>query len=178
MPAYRAEEPVAHFCTFTVLEWLPLFIDRRYGDLIFDSLRYCRAHKRLCVNAYVLMPNHLHLIAGSEADLHPIMRDFKRFTSRSVHELMKGDGRTTLLSWLSQATEPARQAKGELGLWRPGFHPQAIYTERVFRQKLRYLHENPVRKGLVTQPEDWWYSSARIEAGLPDAPMDVDPWSA
>ena len=135
MPGYRADEAVAYFCTITVLEWLAVFIDRRYCDPMFDSLRYCRAHKDLWVNAYVLMPNHLHLIAGTNAELQPIMRDFKRFTSRSIHE-------------------------------------------RVFRQKLRYLHENPVRKGLVTRPEDWWYSSARIEAALPDAPMGIDPWYA
>lgn len=178
MPGYRADEAVAYFCTITVLEWLPVFIDRRYCDPMFDSLRYCRAHKDLWVNAYVLMPNHLHLIAGTNAELQPIMRDFKRFTSRSIHDLLKADGRATLLKWLSQATEPARRAKGELALWQPGFHPQAIRTERVFRQKLRYLHENPVRKGLVTRPEDWWYSSARIEAALPDAPMGIDPWYA
>jgi REP element-mobilizing transposase RayT len=176
MPGYRADEPVAYFCTVTVLEWLPIFIDRRYCDPIFDSLRHCRAHKGLQVNAYVLMPNHLHMIAGTAGELHPIIRDFKRFTSRTIHERLEADGRTTLLQWLSQATEPARRGRGELGLWRPGFHPQGIHTQHVFRQKLRYMHDNPVRKGLVTSPTDWRCSSARIEAGCGDAPMDVDPW--
>jgi putative transposase len=178
MPRYRADAHLAYFCTITTLEWLPVFLDRRYADPIFESLRYCRREKALKVIAYVLMPNHLHLIAGCDRDLHPPIRDFKRFTSRAVHDLLKTDGRHTLLRWLSEATEPGRRAAGELGLWQLGFHPEAIVSDRVFQQKLRYLHENPVRKGLVVSPQDWWYSSARIEAGLRDAPMDVDPWTS
>jgi putative transposase len=124
------------------------------------------------------MPNHLHLIVGTDTDLHPVIRDFKRFTSRSIHDVLRADKRTTLLDWLSRATEPARRAKGEVGFWQSGFHPQAIHTERIFRQKLRYMHENPVRKGLVAKAEDWLHSSARIEAGIEDAPRDIDPWWA
>ncbi|MHC4797569.1 MAG: REP-associated tyrosine transposase, partial [Planctomycetota bacterium] len=167
---------VAYLCTITILEWLPILTESRYCNPIIDSLKYCRNKKNLCVMAYVIMPNHIHLIAASDHDIHTIMRDFKRFTSRSIHDLLKEDNRNTLLRWLSEATEPARRAKGELSLWQSGFHPKAILSEKVFQQKLRYIHENPVRKGLVTHPADWWYSSARIEAGLPDAPMDVDSW--
>ncbi len=178
MPRYRADEHLAYFCTITVLEWLPVFIDRRYAEPIFDSLRYCRRQKGLKVMGYVLMPNHLHLIAGCDGHVQPVIRDFKRYTSRTVHDLLKADSRHSLLRWLSEATEPGRRAAGELGLWQPGFHPQAIISEAVFEQKLRYLHDNPFRKGLVVSPQDWWYSSARIAAGSRDAPMDVDPWDA
>lgn len=176
MTRYRADEPLAYFCTVAVLDWVPLFIDRRYCEPVIESLRHCRRHKGLRVMAYVLMPNHLHMIAGADGDLHAIVRDFKRFTSRAVHDRLREDGRSTLLRWLLDASEPARRARGEIGLWQPGFHPQAVASQAVFTQKLRYIHENPVRKGLVAAAHDWWYSSARIEAGLPDAPMDVEAW--
>jgi hypothetical protein len=88
------------------------------------------------------------------------MRDFKRFTSRSVHDLLIADERTTLLSWLRSAMESGRRERGEFSLWKSGFHPQALYSEKVLLQKLEYLHNNPVRKGLVVRPEDWRFGSA------------------
>ena len=120
------------------------------------------------------MPNHLHLIAGSDDDLHAIMRDFKRFTSRTIHERLVEDGRKTILTWMADAVEWARGARGEFSLWRPGFEPRAIYADKVFKQKLDYLHNNPVRKGLVSKPQDWWYSSASFYEGREDVCMPVD----
>jgi len=174
MSRYRADENLPHFCTITVLDWLPVFIEARYIDPLLDSLRFCRANKGLQLFAYVVMPHHLHLICAAGEQLHIVMRDFKRFTSRQIHDRMKADGRDTLLEWLKLATQRARADRDELGLWQDGFHPQATTTRPVFEQKLRYLHENPVRKGLVRTPEEWWYSSARCYAGLKDCAMDVD----
>ncbi len=161
MGRYRADENLPYFCTITVLDWFPIFIDQRYIEPIFDRLRYCRDNKGLRVHALVVMPNHLHMIASADGDVHVIMRDFKRYTSRSIHDRLKEDGRETLVGWLRQSTAFARRGKGELGLWRPGFHPQAIYSRGVLDQKMGYLQANPVRKGLVASPADWRYSSAR-----------------
>lgn len=151
MARYEATENLPHFCTITVLDWIPVFIDARYIDPLIDSLRFCRAEKGLQLFAFVVMPNHLHLIAAGN-DLHAMMRDFKRFTSRTIHERLLADGRTTVLQWLERGAQSARRTRGEFSFWRDGFHPQEIAGQSVFEQKLRYLHENPVRKGLVTAP--------------------------
>ena len=119
------------------------------------------------------MPNHLHLIAAAD-DLHAMMRDFKRFTSRTIHDRLLADGRKTVLSWLEQAAQRARRQRGEFSFWEDGFHPQAISTAAVLQQKLRYLHENPVRKGLVAVPEDWRYSSASWYAERSEFCMEMD----
>jgi len=174
MPRYRADEHLPYFCTITILEWLPVFIDSRYIDPIIDSLGFCRSHKGLQLFAFVVMPSHLHLIAGSDDDLHAIMRDFKRFTSRTIHDRLLEDGRKTLLTWLAQAAEAARGRRSEFSLWRPGFEPRAIHWHKVFKQKLDYLHRNPVRKRLVSRPEDWFYSSASFYAGDEPVCMPVD----
>ena len=50
-------------------------------------------------------------------------------------------------------------------MWQEGFHPQQIISEDMLHQKVNYLHHNPVRIGVVEQPEDWVYSSARDYAG-------------
>ena len=49
----------------------------------------------------------------------------------------------------------------KIKIWQDEYHPEAIYSEKWFHQKLNYMHENPVRKGFVLHPEDWKYSSAR-----------------
>jgi REP element-mobilizing transposase RayT len=170
MPRYQAHEDFPHFCTITVLDWVPVFIDERYARPLLESLRFCREKKGLRLYAYVVMPNHLHLIARADGGLHPVMRDFKRFTSRSVHDFLIADERTTLLSWLRSAMEPGRRERGEFSLWKSGFHPQALYSEKVLLQKLEYLNNNPVRKGFVGRPEDWRFGSASENRIL-----EVDP---
>ncbi len=174
MARYRADEHLPYFCTITVLDWVPVLIEARYIDPIIESLRFCREHKRLELFAFVVMPNHVHLIAAAGEHLHPVIRDFKRFTSRMIHDWLREDGCGTYLGWLEAATQCARRQRGELGLWQDGFHPQALYSRNVFEQKLNYLHENPVRKGLVHRPEDWWYSSAPFYDGRNDVCMEVD----
>ncbi len=173
MVRYRADENLPYFCTITVLDWTPVFIEQRYIDPLVESLSYCRTNKGLRLFAYVVMPNHLHLIAAAD-DLHALMRDFKRFTSRTIHERLLADARRTVLSWLEQAAQGARRQRGEFSFWADGFHPQAISTSAVLEQKLRYLHENPVRKGLVGAAEDWWYSSASWYAGRRECRLEMD----
>jgi len=177
MPRYQATEHLPHFSTITALDWIPVFVDARYIDPLLESLAFCRANKSLHLFAFVVMPNHIHLIAAAE-DLHAVMRDFKRYTSRTIHERLVQDQRETILEWLQRAAQRARRERGEFSFWQDGFHPQAIYSRSVFEQKLRYLHENPVRKGLVDAPEDWRYSSAGWYAGRESAglAMDVLDW--
>lgn len=174
MPRYVANENLPYFCTITVLDWLPVLVEARCVDPILDNLRFCRASKGLSVYAFVVMPNHMHLICSAGEQRQAVMRDFKRFTSHQIHERLKSDGRATVLEWLRLATQRARRARDELGLWQDGFHPQAIWSREVFLQKLDYLHANPCRKGLVQRPEQWWYSSAAFLAGERAYPMDVD----
>jgi len=173
MPRYRADENLPYFCTLTVRDWTPIFIDSRYIDPLIESLRYCRAHKALELFAFVVMPNHLHLIAAAP-DLHAVMRDYKRFTSRTIHDRLIADQRTTILKWLNSAAQSARRDRDEFSFWDDGFHPEALYSPDVLAQKLRYLHDNPVRKGLVASPQDWHYSSARWYAGLDGHCLELD----
>jgi putative transposase len=173
MARYHADQNLPYFCTITVLEWTPVLIEARYIEALIESLSFSREKKGLSLFAYVVMPNHLHLIAAAD-DLHAMMRDFKRFTSHEIHDRLMADGRQTVLSVLEHAAQRARRQRGEFSFWEDGFHPQAIATRVMLEQKLRYLHENPVRKGLVAAPEDWWYSSAAWYAGRRDGPMALD----
>lgn len=157
--SYRhyADGEYLYFVTSTIIEWTPLFLSHRHFDILLDGLIHCRRHKGLRVHAYVLMPNHFHAIVSSEpTDALPgIMRDLKRHTSTRLQECLREDRAEFLLRLLRMASAPSR-----LHIWRDGYHPEAIFTQKFFRQKLDYLHDNPVRKGYVRAPQDWLYSSA------------------
>jgi REP element-mobilizing transposase RayT len=80
MVRYQAGENLPYFCTITILDWVPIFMEHRYIDPLIDSLAFCRANKGPQLFAYVVMPDHVHLIAAAD-DLHALFRDFQRFTA-------------------------------------------------------------------------------------------------
>jgi len=78
--------------------------------------------------------------------------------------------------WLLKQFEffkSVHKSKSQHQVWQEGFHPQAITAEDMLRQKLEYIHYNPVRIGLVDRPEDWRYSSARNYLGQ-DGVLEID----
>lgn len=71
-----------HYLTLTTVGWVDVFTRKRYCDILLDSLAYCQREKGLILYAYVIMSNHLHLIAQTKetSRLSDILRDFKKFT--------------------------------------------------------------------------------------------------
>ena len=161
MERYRIVEDVGlYYVTFTVVEWLPVFINETACRIVTESLNFCIRHKYLKVNAYVIMPTHLHAILfdvefNSERLKHTL-DDMRKFTGRQ------------LLDYSAQYLPKsfADVFKGHAGedrqrrFWQPTQHPVGIFSERVWKQKMDYLHYNPCRKGLVLRPADWRFSSA------------------
>ncbi len=152
-----------HFVTYTIINWLPLFSDPALAQIILDSLKFLQDHQRLTLHGYVIMENHLHLIA---ADLSAQIAAFKSFTARSLIERLKQHNQNT---WLTQLIMGKRLHKTTqtYQLWQEGSHPQAIFNEVIFHQKLDYIHYNPVRRGYVDEPAHWRYSSSRNYLGMP-----------
>ena len=77
-----------HFVTCTVVGWMPVFTRPQTTDIVLDSLRFLQEHDRLTLFGYVLLENHLHLVAGAE-DLSKEIGDFKSFTARNVIDYLK-----------------------------------------------------------------------------------------
>ena len=164
----------AYFVTSTLVEWLPVFIDEVYCNIVIDSLKFMRGKKGVQLNAFVIMPTHLHLTVwpDEKVNLSNAMRDFKRFTSQAISTQLEKDGRELFLRVLGK-NAPGR-AGSEYRVWQEGFHPEAIYSGKFARQKLDYIHNNPVRKGLVDSPAHWRYSSARNYELNDHSVMEVD----
>ncbi|MBI2429048.1 MAG: transposase [Ignavibacteriales bacterium] len=158
---YHADLP--HFVTCTVVNWLPIFSHPYLAQVLLDSLTFLQNEKRLCVYGYVILENHLHLIASSP-DLSKELGDFKSFTAVTIVRLLNERHMRSLLDELRRH-KLAHKTDREHQVWQEGSHPQEIISETMFRQKLNYIHNNPVRRGYVSDPLHWRYSSAENYAG-------------
>jgi REP element-mobilizing transposase RayT len=151
--------------------WLPVFTRARYLDIITTSLSFCRQQKELRLHAYVILDNHLHLVVSAD-NLSQVIRDFKRHTAREILGVAQQENKLWLLKQF-EFFKSAHKINSQHQVWQEGFHPQAITTEDMLRQKLDYVHYNPVRLGLIDRPEDWRYSSARNYFGQ-DGVLEID----
>jgi putative transposase len=142
---FLAEDTCPYFITATTINWLPLFSNPEIACNLLDSLCYLVDRRRITLFAYVIMENHLHLIAAA-SNLSAEIARFKSFTARrSVdYYLSCGDEFT-----LKQLALHKRKHKTDrpYQFWQEGSHPQRILDEGMMAQKLEYLHHNPVWRG-------------------------------
>ncbi|MFH1140034.1 MAG: transposase [Pseudomonadota bacterium] len=112
---------------------------------------------------YVILENHIHIVARSR-NLGADIQRFKAFTAKKIMEYLQTRRESTIVRLLENLK---RQYKTDstYQVWEEGSHPQIIADETILRQKLEYIHFNPVKRGYVDLPEHWRYSSARNYAG-------------
>jgi len=147
-----------YFTTSTIVEWIPIFTNEDIFQIISDSLNYCIKEKELKIYSYVIMPNHLHLIASAK-DFSESMKSFKRHTAKEIIQYLKKSDCEWVLNQL-HFFKKKNKLESEYQVWQEGFHPQLISSYKMLNQKMQYIHRNPVRKGFVNEMECWKYSSA------------------
>ena len=153
------------FITFTCSHWLPLFELTSSYDLVYKWFDYLKQEGHY-INAYVIMPNHIHAIIGfrkSNKSINKIIGDGKRFMSYDIVKRLKEQNHTDVLLQLSNyvnKTEADRKKKHKI--FEPSFDWKLIYTDKFMLQKLDYIHLNPCRSKLLlaNNPIDYVYSSA------------------
>jgi REP element-mobilizing transposase RayT len=158
-----------HYVTFQMVQWADLFTRQVYRDIVVDSLRYCQQQKGLEIYAFVIMSNHVHLLARSQNDnLSDIIRDFKRHTSKQVIETIQQmpESRRQWLLMIFRYAARGHKRNNEYRVWTHESHAEEIFSNTFIEQKIDYIHNNPVRSGIVVKPEDYLYSSARNYAEL------------
>ena len=170
-----------HFLTFSCYRRRPLFRNEVYCDLFLKILERVRRRYRLVVLGYVVMPEHVHLLVSEPQ---------RGTLSTAIQALKLGLVRSLLCSGGSAVAEDPRSRKngetwgtltcgtltpGTLTLgtlaagtpihphrfWQARFYDFNVWTERKRIEKLRYIHRNPVERGLVASPEQWRWSSFR-----------------
>ena len=171
---YKIYEPThPHFITCTILHWIPIFTRVETTQIVFDSLKYLQKNNNLKIYAYVILENHLHLIAQSDDIAKDIAR-FKSFTAREIIDYLKSKNVKTILEQLS-FYKKAHKIDREFQLWQEGSQPKLIQGEEMMRNKINYIHNNPVKRGYVDEAWHWRYSSARDYDGI-NGLIDIERW--
>ena len=151
----RLEEWPAYF-TATNLEWLPVLQDDQAKQIIIESLRFLIENTRARIYAYVVMSNHIHLIWQPICpQTHKSLQlSFMKFTAQQMKFYLEVHDQQLLEKCRVNAKDRIYQ------IWERNPHVFELFTPAVTYQKLHYIHENPVRAGLVKSAADYEFSSA------------------
>ena len=160
-----------YFTTTTVIDWMDVFTRPQYKHIVVESLGYCQENKGLDIYAWVLMTNHLHMIVGirGENTIGDLLRDFKKFTSKKIVKAIQDNQQESRKNWMMNRFwfRGANDKKiTNYRFWLEDNHVEQLYSYDFYKQKLDYIHLNPVRQEIVQDPSDYLYSSARNYAGM------------
>jgi putative transposase len=146
-----------HFITCSCYQRRPLLAAPHRRDLFLEILEHAREDYRFIVIGYVVMPEHFHLLISEpeKGDPSVVMKVVKqRFSHRVLNHLRRQAAPGRL--W-ANALEQSQ-------VWQRRFYDYNVRTEQKRVEKLRYIHRNPVKRGLVAEPDQWAWSSYRAYA--------------
>ncbi|MFK5976953.1 MAG: transposase [Sulfurovum sp.] len=162
---YKIYEPThPHFVTCTVLHWLPIFTNQTSVQIIIDCLKFLQNKDNLKIYAFVILENHLHMVIQSD-DLPKTMESFKKYTANEILKLLKEKNIQTLLEQFKFYKKAHKKDK-EYQIWQEGYQPKLIQNSAIMKNKIEYIHNNPIKRGFVDEPWHWKYSSARDYEGM------------
>jgi putative transposase len=164
----------AHELTFSCYRRYPLLSKDRTRDWMLAAIRQAREKHAFDLWAYVVMPEHVHLLIrprGSSYDISSILRSLKW----PVAHRALGYLRKRAPGWIVRLTERDEVSRPSAHFWQPGgeFDRNAD-RDRTALAIVEYIHFNPVRRELARAPEDWRWSSAGWYAGRRDVPRAMD----
>jgi len=167
---YRTQPDKLYYVTMTVVGWIDVFTRRDYVNIVYDSIRFCQTHKGLRVYAYVVMPNHVHLICDAgERNLNDVLRDMKSFTAKAILGAIAANAQESRREWMLHMFGYHGRGSTQntkFQFWQHGSHPIELYSHDVIWQKIQYAHRNPVKAGIVSEPEHYLHSSAHADREL------------
>ena len=154
-----------------MVEWVDALSRPYYKDMLLESLKYCQENKGFIIYAYVIMNNHVHLIASADEgyNLSDILRDMKKFSSKKLLKTIEEnaqESRKRWMLWLFRSNGERNSNNDKYQFWQQDNHPVCLDNNAMIDQRLNYLHNNPVAEGIVEEPEHYIYSSARDYAGI------------
>jgi putative transposase len=157
------DSPV-YYLTSVPTKRLPVFQTEKLKNLMCGALDEARTSATLLLFAYVIMPDHIHLLIGSARKPSEVVRYVNGISSRRTVDFLKASGYESSLAKLKHSTGPRRH---KYSLWDHHPNVKLVTTENGFIEKANYIHQNPVRAGLVERAEDYRWSSIRCWQGKP-----------
>ena len=167
----------AYFITITIICWIDVFSRLEQKYLLVNSLKYCHREKGLVIYAYCIMTNHVHLLCRARDGqiLSDIVRDFKKFTSKKIIDniLKHPESRREWMLDLFQKACAHLRRDQKYKVWQNGCHAEIARSNWFIKQKINYIHNNPVVDKVVASPEDYIFSSASNYADL-ESELEVE----
>jgi REP element-mobilizing transposase RayT len=159
-----SDDATPHFITFTIVGWIDVFSNELYKEKMIESMKYCLKHKGLILHAWIIMTNQVHMIVSTkDAKICDIVRDMKKFTSKKIIALIQENEKENRKNWMLNIfsfTGKGNSSNKDYQFWKQDYHPIELCSSEQIIQKLKYLHEYPVRSGLVWEAKQYKYSSA------------------
>jgi len=159
----------ARFLTFSCRDRMPLFSEDDSRRTFVDDLEATRRTHSISLLAWVLMPEHVHLCAvpNTPGAVRQFVKHLKGAVARHVLAGWRGVKDARLDSCLD--------GRGRHVFWQPGGgYDRLVRDTDELREKVEYIHTNPVKRGIVRHPVDWPWSSARWYAGDRTGPVNID----
>jgi REP element-mobilizing transposase RayT len=151
-----------YYITFTILGWRKIFNNKKYYNLIYKWFDYIKDAYGNKIHGYVIMPNHLHIliyISDRSPVLSKLIFNVKRFLAYGIVKLLEEGGEYELLKYFY---DNKKKIKAKHKVFEDRYDSLLIQTEKLFLEKLNYIHNNPCQEkwGLAEYPEEYKHSSA------------------
>jgi putative transposase len=168
------DEGHAHYLTFSCYRRLPLLSRDRSRQWFIDALIAARDKLDFDIWAYVIMPEHAHVLVWPRRKVYriqSILAAIKRPVAVKAKQFLIDTQRN---DWLQRLTV-RKGRRMVFRLWQSGGgFDENLWNEQPVANVIDYIDDNPRRRGLVIRATDWWWSSARWHAGERDGPLAVD----
>jgi len=163
----------AYYLTSVTHDRLPIFRKDEIKRVVTDAFDEARRSAGFLIFAYVIMPDHTHILTDNARDMKDVLRFINGISAKRVIDHLKNNG---FESSIAKLRIQERENKHKHSVYE--HHPNALRVtgEDAFMQKVNYIHLNPVRAGLVERPDEYLYSSARQwhRRAADDEPLIVD----
>lgn len=177
---YKFVNPEAvYFVTATVVDWADIFTRNIYRDILLDSFRFCQKNQGLQIHAWVLMPNHFHMICSciNNNELGMVFKNIKSFTAIRIIDAILNNPKESRKHWMLDIFEKngaQNKSNYRFQFWQHENHPIFLdHYSNSYIDRLNYIHQNPVRAGFVTEAQHWLYSSAMDYYGTEKGLLEI-----
>ena len=169
------------FISGAVAERIPLFrIFPQANEVLLANLDFYRDKYGYSLRGYVIMPDHYHLLLSVRAgtSLPDLLRDFKSQVGRQILRGLRHSGKESLMKRFELSKPRKRNKDPHHRVLQHDNDVVEFFTREIYLGKLRYMHDNPVKKGLAAHPQGWPYSSWRAYHTGEDGPIRIDKLGA
>ena len=166
----------AHFLTFTCYKELPLLTRERTKCWLIEAIIKTKEKYKYAIWAYVIMPEHVHLLIYPLAESYNIslfLKTLKQSVARKAKHYLQENNP----NWLDKLTVK-RGSRKVFRFWQsgPGYDRNINSKDELF-EKINYIYNNPVKKGLASSPQEWRWSSAGWYNGERDVTLAIDDFN-